>query len=219
MACCLWVFLSLCLLLLIAPDEGFLQDVTFSQTQRLSMKILKDVRSLRVLYNEVQFGNQLTQDSAIVMPSLPSASMPYTHWLSMKDEERLVSSSQDLHVYWVHVHANRMHLLGELEQSQLAQSMLAMQMDLSDLTLQVNSQEPQTLLIWDTCASMELKIHLVPTGEIVLTPSKDGGCCCTNCFKEIAQDQLAAAVLGCPVLSSSGLGVAASPVLMSLTFT
>ncbi|MGH0162621.1 UNVERIFIED_CONTAM: hypothetical protein FKN15_042965, partial [Acipenser sinensis] len=56
------------------------------------------------------------------------------------DEERLVSSSQDLHVYWVHVHANRMHLLGELEQSQLAQSMLAMQMDLSDLTLQVNSQ-------------------------------------------------------------------------------
>ncbi|MGH0186866.1 UNVERIFIED_CONTAM: hypothetical protein FKN15_022691 [Acipenser sinensis] len=140
MACCLWVFLSLCLLLLIAPDEGFLQDVTFSQTQRLSMKILKDVRSLRVLYNEVQFGNQLTQDSAIVMSSLPSASMPYTHWLSMKDEERLVSSSQDLHVYWVHVHANRMHLLGELEQSQLAQSMLAMQMDLSDLTLQVNSQ-------------------------------------------------------------------------------
>ncbi|XP_033907398.3 cardiotrophin-2 [Acipenser ruthenus] len=158
MVCCLWVFLSLCLLLLIAPDEGFLQDVTFSQSQRLSMKILKDVRSLRVLYNEVQFGNQLTQDSAIVMSSLPSASMPYTLWLSMEDEERLVSSSQDLHVYWVHVHANRMHLLGESEQSQLAQSMLAIQMDLSDLTLQVNS------LLWS------MNVTLPPPPAEVLPP-------------------------------------------------
>ncbi|KAK1157499.1 unconventional myosin-Ic isoform X1 [Acipenser oxyrinchus oxyrinchus] len=35
---------------------------------------------------------------------------------------------------------------------------------------------------------MELKIHLVPTGEIVLTPSKDGGCCCTNCFKVVGSE-------------------------------
>ncbi|XP_041097089.1 cardiotrophin-2-like [Polyodon spathula] len=140
MVCCSWIFLSLCLLLFITPDEGFLQDVTFSQSQRLSMKILKDVRSLRVLYNEEQFGGQLIQDSGIVLASLPSASMVYTHWLNMQDEERLANSSRDLHVYWVHVHANRMHLLGESEQSQLSQSMLALQMDLSDLTLQVNSQ-------------------------------------------------------------------------------
>ncbi|KAK6475520.1 unconventional myosin-Ic isoform X1 [Huso huso] len=35
---------------------------------------------------------------------------------------------------------------------------------------------------------MELKIHLVPTGEIILTPSKDGGCCCTNCFKVVGSE-------------------------------